>query len=401
MNNKIALLATGDEITQGSILNTNAQQIAHTLFSHGMEMGWHISVDDDEKAIEEAIGFLLEKHAVVITIGGLGPTSDDKTRFALANYLNEPLEIHQASFDSLQERYKAFNMPFGELAQQQAKFPKNADILENTVGSANGCVYTKISLKSQFSPHLPYGHLLPKGEKQKQEVSSLYQNANKAIFMLPGPPHECLPMFQNHVLPRLVEQYASGKILFQWKVFGVPEGIIAEKVDTLVKSYPCRTSFRWNYPYVDCKVLLDEHLSQKEEIITKLDELLQPYQLDPSFHDHFHPQSATERLKKYLTQIKTPLFIQDHATGGVLESRLRTQQSHPMVFFTTPDSPDADFFRIEGLENYWKGTEDTHTELTLTTRKQTQAFQLPCRKTRLEEYAAEFIAHQMHAHISR
>lgn len=365
-NKKIAILATGDEITQGSVLNTNAKNMAHELFSHGLEMGWQISVSDDINAIEVALEILSREHAVIITIGGLGPTSDDKTRFALANYLKEPLVVDSHSMENLAARYQAMNMPFTELSQQQALFPQNAEILVNLNGSANGCCY------------------------QKENTQS--------IFMLPGPPRECLPMFETYVLPRLINQYATEKTLLQWKVFGVAEGVIAEKVDITLKSYAhlCRTSFRWEYPYVDCKVLLDDHAQEKEKITLLLDELLLPYQLDSENHTHNKIQTATEQLKNYLTHVKQPIYIQDYATGGVLESRLRTSLNHQNLFFSLSPPENSLSFQIDGLKNYWCGEEGTESELILTSPKGSEIIKTPFRKVHLEEYAAELIAHKIY-----
>lgn len=357
----IAILATGDEITQGSVLNTNTYNIAHDLFSHGLEPQWQMSVADDTDAIEDALAFLMSKHSVVITIGGLGPTSDDKTRFALANYLKEPLIEDTSSLEKLTARYREINLPFTELSKQQTLFPQHAKIMENEVGSANGCYYQK-------------------GEQW--------------IFMLPGPPGECLPMFQTYVLPQLISQFSTGKTLLQWKVFGVAEGVIAEKVDDIVKPYEsiCRTSFRWNYPYVDCKVLINTDAPEKLKITDKLNNLLLPYQLDPE-----HNQSATQRLKDYLIHVKQPVFIEDFACGGLLESRVRSVENSEHLFFSYKRDVNSLFFHIKGLQNYWhrENNNDKECELVLTSQNGIQKISIPFRKAHLEEYAAELMAHHI------
>lgn len=361
---KIALLATGDELTQGSVLNTNGQIIAQELFSQGFNPEWQMSVPDDVDAIESALGVLLEQHNILITIGGLGPTSDDKTRFALASFLKQPLVIHQASETMLQERYKKINIPFTELSRQQALFPEGADILENTVGSANGCV-CRVN-----------------GDKLK------------IIFMLPGPPRECLPMFRDSVLPKLIPLLLEKRVLLQWKVFGIAEGLVAEKVDTAIHRYAsiCRTSFRWDYPYVDCKVLLAESAPEKEQIFALLNPILSPYQLGLGNH------KATEELKNVLTHQKEPVFIQDEATGGVLESLIHIPANHKKVLFgeiTQEIRETSAFFKIEGLKNYWNNEGGENCELLLMSKTSTEKFNIPFRSALLEIYVAEFIAHQI------
>lgn len=371
-NMTIALLATGDELTQGSILNTNAQAMAQALFSYGLEPHRQMVVSDDIHDIQTALSFLLQRHAVVITIGGLGPTSDDKTRFALAASLGETLVLHEPSWNKIKARYQQLNLPITELAQQQALFPKKAKILENAHGSANGCSYVT---NGQW------------GE----------QRGEQWIFMLPGPPRECLPMFTTDVLPLLKQQYAAGNILLQWKVFGVAEGMIAEKVDTVLKPYApiCRTSFRWDYPYVDCKVLLDEHAPERAEIIALLNPLLSPYQLD------LQNQTATERLKKFLIDTNRPVLIQDEATGGVLESRIHVPANHHRLSFANVHKfQEPLFFHIKGLDNYWTGAGGLESELILISQEGTKKFTVPFRSVLLEIYVAEFIAHQIFLQLS-
>lgn len=162
-SNKIALLATGDEISNGDILNSNAQIIAQTLTKHGMRIGMHMTVVDNTPEIVQALTFLLQTHRAVIMTGGLGPTSDDLTRYALSEVVGQPLVFDEATWNAICDRFKllgyAGEPPAGN--HQQALFPKGATIITNPNGTAAGCA---VQYREQF------------------------------IFMLPGPPFECLPM---------------------------------------------------------------------------------------------------------------------------------------------------------------------------------------------------------------
>src|SRR5262249_55359345 len=120
---KIAILATGDELTTGDILNTNGQIIAQTLKDHGFLMGMHVIASDDENEITEAINFLLHDHPILITIGGLGPTSDDRTRFALSRAINQPLVFNEASWNHITSRLTSLHLHVHEANKQQALFP--------------------------------------------------------------------------------------------------------------------------------------------------------------------------------------------------------------------------------------------------------------------------------------
>lgn len=215
MPSNIAFLATGDEIVVGDILNTNAQSMANTLFHEQMYVTEHRIVRDDETNITKNILSLLENNDALIITGGLGPTTDDKTRFALAKALQKPLEHHeevwQAILNRFKERYGSIdNVP--ESNRQQALFPQEAEILANPNGTAAGC---------------------------------LCSFENKLIFMLPGPPHECLPMFSNDVFPVLKQKNFGQQFHFKnWIISGVGEGFIAEKLETALLGLGCQTGYR-------------------------------------------------------------------------------------------------------------------------------------------------------------
>src|SRR5690242_8233045 len=107
-HHKIALLATGDEIIHGDILNSNTQEIAAQLFNHGISVGTHMTVPDNMTEIETAIQFLLKTHRGLIITGGLGPTSDDLTRYALSHAIANPLVFDENTWKTIVERLARF-----------------------------------------------------------------------------------------------------------------------------------------------------------------------------------------------------------------------------------------------------------------------------------------------------
>ena len=221
---KVALLATGDELIYGDILNTNAQHIAKLLIEHNIDVGLHLISPDGLLDIKHALLFLLKTHDSVIITGGLGPTSDDRTRFALSAATRKPLAFDDASWQHIvtriQTRYPGRIIP--ESNRQQALFPKGAIIFNNPHGTANGC---GLALK------------------------------NKLIFMLPGPPHECLPMFQDLVLPQLIQaDYPQEMYRKKWMLSNVSEGQIAEELDRLVDPYHVSTGYRIATPHLEFKI---------------------------------------------------------------------------------------------------------------------------------------------------
>lgn len=352
----VALLATGDEIQNGDILNSNAKDIAKRLFDEGISLGMQMVTGDQIEEIETAIRFLLSTHSALIIMGGLGPTSDDRTRFALGHALNQELIFNEDTWNDIMARltklgYK--NPP--KTNRQQAFFPENAIILPNPHGTAAGCM--------------------------------LHEN-HQFIFMLPGPPFECLPMVDNFVLPELKKQhYAKTFYQKKWFMFSVSEGEIAEKLDACVAPYDCRTGYRICYPYVEFKIYT-QNLEGFNTVVPLIQQILEPYiLLDGS-------QMASEILKNSL---KTPLSILDCATGGLLEYTLKTPENSSYLQFSA-QNPDI---IIHGLQEFWNGktpteTQETGLEMTFKKNKNLNIHQkIPYRGLRVKQYAVEYISREI------
>jgi nicotinamide-nucleotide amidase len=245
--NKIGFLATGNELTEGDILNTNGQFMAQLLTQEGFVIGLHIIVPDDEKIIADSLDFLLLTHATIIVTGGLGPTSDDKTRQALSKVVQQPLVFDESTWQTIRTRIRnrLGHEPHSS-NQQQALFPEGAVIMPNPHGTAAGCFII---------------------------------NYNKTIYMLPGPPKECIPMFEEYVLPNLLktrESLPRRKISYQLK--GVAESDIAARVDAALKAYPVSTGYRVNSPFIEVKIYGQYH-DAWDEMVRMLENILQPYRI--------------------------------------------------------------------------------------------------------------------------
>ena len=247
ISHTIALLATGDEISQGDIINSNSQEIALRLTHQGMQVRMHMVAPDSIAEIEQALLFLLNTHQAIIITGGLGPTSDDLTRYALSKALNRPLVFDEATWETICNRLQRFGYPTPpESNRQQALFPADGTIISNPNGTAAGC---------------------------------MVQQQNQFIFMLPGPPNECLPMINDMVLP-VLKKAGFPRILYnkKWLLFGVSEGKIAEELDRLARPYACVTGYRLFYPYLEFK-LRSNNQSDFETLVPLIEKAIAPHSL--------------------------------------------------------------------------------------------------------------------------
>lgn len=349
MTMKIALLATGDELTNGDVLNTNGQRLAQILFDHAMIIGRHMMVSDDPAEIQAAITDLLKTHDALIITGGLGPTSDDLTRFALAAALNTPLVFDEATWAgilALFERLQLKNQP--ESNRQQALFPEGARILANPYGTAAGC---------------------------------WLEQGGKYIAMLPGPPGECLPMFETYVLAALeAAGFQSSLQYANFLLFGPSEGQIAEVLDDLAQPFQVRTGYRLHYPYVEFKVYA-EVLAEFEAYLAVAQKIIAPYLLG------FGTQTALEALRAKLLTLPQALKIFDEATKGHLQAALVSPETYTKIIFTD-QAPDL---HLQGLTEFWQARETPETLLHFNGRE----VKLPHRGKRTLSYVLEWIAWQI------
>jgi len=208
------ILSIGDELVLGQTIDTNSAWLSRQLAAAGCEVAAHMTVPDDQAAIEEAIRNSAPHCDYLIITGGLGPTADDLTRQALAAVMNEPLELNETCLTKLKEFFRARGREMPEINRIQAMIPRGARMIENTCGTAAGLRATL---------HIP---------------SSLRRSVAPSpceVFVMPGVPKEMFAMFDRAVLP-VIRQSASGAVILSKTLhtFGLGESAIAERLGSLM-----------------------------------------------------------------------------------------------------------------------------------------------------------------------
>lgn len=345
------LIATGDELTDGDILNTTGPAIARQLAERNIAILKHIIVPDDQNTIQQVIEDALKEADLVFTTGGLGPTSDDRTRFALANAIDKELVFNEANWQSIVDRLSAYKLHVHPDNRQQALFPEDAEILPNPNGTAAGCCVTY-------------------GEKQ--------------VFMLPGPPNECLPMFRDHVLPKLS---ISQQYKLHWLLIGASEGEIAATIDAALKDINCQTGYRADYPYLEIKVWVNN-----PEDLMQCEKIAEPLVKNYLVSKENIPASITLREKIASENIEYKIY--DAVTGGILQSLLDMPNTHTKVEFLS-SAEQADII-MTGLENFWQGLPAPgHSEIHLQFNSFTATRKVFYRGDSIRQFAAEWVCWQL------
>ena len=195
-----AVVAVGNELLLGDTVNTNASWLGGALARVGVEVVASTMVADDLPRMAVALERALADADVVVVTGGLGPTSDDITRQAVAAAAGVELVRDERLVRQLTERFAAYGYPMPPDVLQQADVPVGAIALDNPVGSAPGL---RIAV------------------------------GGRLLFALPGPPHE-LQAVATVVLEELRSR--SGTVLRTRSVHvsGLGEPTVAERVEKLV-----------------------------------------------------------------------------------------------------------------------------------------------------------------------
>jgi molybdenum cofactor synthesis domain-containing protein len=357
---KIALLSTGDELVNGDVLNTNSQLLAHQLLAHHIQPGMHATASDDQAEIEILIRFLLASHDGLIITGGLGPTSDDRTRFALANVLKVPLIFDEFCWRRVVERLERLMLSVPDTNRQQCLFPSQATIFPNENGTAAACLVT---------------------------------HGRQPIFMLPGPPFECLPIFETYVLPYLQNHGFTESVLRgEWLLLGVSEGDIARQLDPLIENSGCSVGYRLNPPYLEVKLQAKE-MSDFERLRLQFEALIGEKSVSRN-----RQKASTQLMEKIIAQ-QLSVEIDDQATLGLLSATLLTPQTYPYLRFgASRENPAAIQVTLQGLNAYWR-QETTPNPLDIAIAHGDHSRHLtttvPYRQARTLLYAVEMICWQI------
>lgn len=132
------IIAVGTELLLGQIVNTNAQYLSRGLAELGIDVYYQTVVGDNKRRLIEAIGIARGRADLLVFTGGLGPTQDDLTRDALAEYLGRGIELHEPTMDKIMKMFAARGGAFIESNRRQALLVEGATPLRNDTGLAVG-----------------------------------------------------------------------------------------------------------------------------------------------------------------------------------------------------------------------------------------------------------------------
>ena len=249
MNSSIELISIGTELLNGRTLNTHAQTLGVQLTALGLRLLRDTTICDEIESIQFAVSEALNRAEVVVVSGGLGPTSDDITRDALAGLFGCQVILSPSALAQLHQRYAECGRAINPAAERQALILDGAATLLNSVGAAPG---------ERFVPR-----------------------AGKVLFILPGPPNEFAAVLNDHIVPWLQETFpeASPLELRVLTTQGIGESDIVTRLEASdFDSGEVDIGFYPGNGRVEIRLTASlENLDQLEQVERTLHELLRGY----------------------------------------------------------------------------------------------------------------------------
>jgi nicotinamide-nucleotide amidase len=205
---RLEIVTIGDELLLGFTIDTNAAYLARRIADLGVEVARRSTVGDDASAIAAAVAEALERTGAVVTTGGLGPTSDDMTKPAIAALFGRGMRLDESHVAWMRERWRTlFQREMPESNVQQAMIPEGARILKNNHGSAPGIL--------------------------------LEDDRGRWVAMLPGVPREMRGMTDDTILPMLADRLtrSAGEATVvrsrTLRTTGISESMLADRIASI------------------------------------------------------------------------------------------------------------------------------------------------------------------------
>jgi nicotinamide-nucleotide amidase len=286
------ILATGDEIRTGALVDSNSAWIARALEEAGVAVARLNGVGDDLAHLTGVLKEIGGRADVAVVTGGLGPTVDDLCAPAAAAAAGVGLVMDPAAFTAIEEFYRQRNRPMNPSVRKQAFLPAGADMLSNPVGTAPGF-------------RLRIGRC--------------------AFFFLPGVPFEMKRMLADHVLPqidRMRGERRETRLIKTFACFGLTESLTGERVAGIEERFPgVKLGLRAKFPEVQVKLYTSDAV--EAEAAGRLDAAaawVRERLGDVLFSEAGESMEAV--VGRLLRERKASVAAAESCTGGLLSSLL-------------------------------------------------------------------------------
>ena len=285
------IIAVGDELLIGQIVNTNAAWLGEQLSAIGVTVNFMTTVGDEREHLIDSLRVAVKRCEVIIATGGLGPTHDDITKKIAADFFEAgPLQLDQKVLAHVQDIFRRRNMVMARNNEEQALVPARAKVLWNEMGTAPGL---------------------------------LFEKEGKLCAVLPGIPAEMKNIMREAVLP-LLRARAEGTVIRHrtLKTYGIAESSLAEKLAPIaaIERYGKLASLP-SYHGVNLRISVRARsAAEAQERIAAAEEII--LSRAGKYVYGFDQETMEEVLGRKLRERGETLAVAESCTGGLVAHRL-------------------------------------------------------------------------------
>ena len=290
---RAVILSTGDELTTGRTLDTNANFLADQLVGIGVDVVAMLVVGDYPERIAWAWRQALEQAELILCTGGLGPTADDLTTETVAGVAGVGLRMEQAVADRIRQMFAAMGRDMPENNLKQALFPEGATIIPNGLGTAPGF---RLTIAAAHGPcH---------------------------CIVLPGVPREMKQMLTETVLPWVrgarggTDEYRS----HTFQTFGISESALDELVAGALDPTVTRLAFRAAFPQISLRVTVQGPPAGLDQQLARAAATLRERLGQYAYGEGNTTMEA--EVGKLLSAAGATIAVAESCTGGLIGHRL-------------------------------------------------------------------------------
>ena len=292
------IITVGNELLSGRTENTNASFLSRELLKLGFEVVHQTTVADDSQEIVESLRTAIGRSSVIVYSGGLGPTDDDLTKETISKAIGMPLVEDEDSLERIRVFFESRGREMKDNNRKQALIPQGSTVLVNDNGTAPG-IYIK--------------------------------KGRQVIIMLPGPPHELMPMFTEKAVP-LLRELADTRIFNKTVcVCGIGES----ELETMIKDrlYGENPHAALYAKEGEVEISVTSYGDTDEEAETRAEDFIQGLRnvLGNSIYSE-DGETIAETAVRLLVEKKQTVAVAESCTGGMVAQMITDVPGSSAVF---------------------------------------------------------------------
>ncbi len=292
------IISVGTELLLGDIVNTNAQFLARQLALLGFSVYHQTTVGDNAARLRQLVLEAKQRSDLLVFTGGLGPTDDDLTRETVTEAFGDTLVLDREELARIEEFFISRGRTMALGNRKQAMVPRAGHKLPNPNGTAPG---------------------------------AWLRQGGKYAVLLPGPPGEMRPMFENHVLPLLQTLQQSTIRSVVLRVFGVGESELEDQVRPLLEGANPTAALYAKTGEVHIRITAKAPTAEQAEVMCDEYAALFHKQLREKIYSDNGDDMETVLVKQLLAENAT-LATAESCTGGLLAQRITAVPGASGVF---------------------------------------------------------------------